>query len=279
MSLYAGLLKTPFLDQNGNVSRAWWLALQDLGQSENDDLQSLLESAIGTVMEQANATLIEQRRAELMQHSAEVDQLRAEVAGLRQVVLLLTESAQPQPEPGIVREFGTMAEQNAATVAITGGSISSATISGGAINNTTIGATTAATGRFTTAKFGGTTYNPFAVAFAPGSNVGWTDAAETGAGPYMSSDGSYWRIVTGGSERLKITSGGTGTLTGTLAISGAFSCNGAAAQTAYASGGAVSSTASTNTTPYGYTTAAQADGIVTLLNKIRTALVANGIMS
>lgn len=280
MSLYAGLLKTPFLDQNGNVSRAWWLALQDLGQSENDDLQSLLESAIGTVMEQANATLIEQRRAELMQHSAEVDRLRAEVAGLRQAVLLLTESAQPQPEPGIVREFGTMAEQNAATVAITGGSISSATISGGAINNTTIGATTAATGRFTTAKFGGTTtYNPFVLAVGPGSNVGWTNAADTGVGPYMSSDGSYWRVFTGGLERLKITSGGTGTLTGTLAISGAFSCNGAAAQTAYASGGAVSSTASTNTTPYGYTTAAQADGIVTLLNKIRAALVANGIMS
>jgi hypothetical protein len=30
---------------------------------------------------------------------------------------------------------------------------------------------------------------------------------------------------------------------------------------------------------YGYTTAAQANGIVTLLNNIRTALVNNGIMS
>lgn len=279
MPLYAGLLKTPFLDQNGTVSRAWWLALQDLGVADNNELQYLLESAIGTVMEQANATLIEQRRAELMQHSAEVDQLRAEVAGLRQVVLLLTESAQPQPEPGIVREFGTMAEQNAATVAITGGSISSATISGSTVNNTTIGATTATTGRFTTAKFNGSTYNPYVVAFGPGSNVGWTNGTDTGVGPYMSSDGSYWRVITGGSERLKITSGGAGTVTGTMAISGAFGCNGAAAQTAYASGGAVSSTAATNAAPYGYTTAAQADGIVTLLNNIRAALVANGIMS
>lgn len=48
---------------------------------------------------------------------------------------------------------------------------------------------------------------------------------------------------------------------------------------ATASGGAVATTASTQTTPYGYTTQAQADGIVTLLNTIRTALVDVGILS
>jgi len=279
MGLYAGLLKTPFLDQNGTVSRAWWLALQDLGVADNNELQYLLEGVIGAAIEPINSALMDIRKAETDQHAAELDQLRAEINALRNAVQALTESAQPQPEPGIVREFGTMAEQNAATVAITGGSISSATISGGAINNTTIGATTATTGRFTTAKFNGSTYNPYIVAFGPGSNVGWTNGTDTGVGPYMQSDGSYWRVITGGSERLKITSVGAGTVTGTMAISGAFGCNGAAAQTAYASGGAVSSTASTNTTPYGYTTAAQADGIVTLLNNIRAALVANGIMS
>ena len=63
---------------------------------------------------------------------------------------------------------------------------------------------------------------------------------------------------------------------GTIAI-GAFGANGTSPQTAYASGGAVASTPST-LVAYGYTQT-QADGIVTLLNNIRAALVANGIMS
>lgn len=58
-----------------------------------------------------------------------------------------------------------------------------------------------------------------------------------------------------------------------------FGCNGKTAQSAFASGGAVATTGSTQTTPYGFTTSTQADGIVTLLNNIRAALVANGIMS
>lgn len=60
---------------------------------------------------------------------------------------------------------------------------------------------------------------------------------------------------------------------------GTFGANGAAAQTAYASGGAVATTAATNIAPYGYTTAAQANAIITLLNNIQTALVNAGIMS
>jgi len=63
-----------------------------------------------------------------------------------------------------------------------------------------------------------------------------------------------------------------------LQAAGTFACNNQAAQASYASGGAVAGTGSTNASPYGYTTAAQADGIVTLLNNIRTALVNNGIM-
>jgi hypothetical protein len=51
-----------------------------------------------------------------------------------------------------------------------------------------------------------------------------------------------------------------------------------AAQQAGASQAAVATTAATNTTPYGFTTAAQADGIVTLLNAIRTALVTHGLI-
>ncbi len=67
------------------------------------------------------------------------------------------------------------------------------------------------------------------------------------------------------------------TVSTTATITGAFGCNTKAAQTSYVSGGAVVATGSTLAS-YGYTQA-QADAIVTLLNNIRAALVANGIMS
>ncbi len=49
-------------------------------------------------------------------------------------------------------------------------------------------------------------------------------------------------------------------------------------QRAGAAQAAVATTAATNTTPFGYTTAAQADAIVTLVNEIRAALVQKGII-
>lgn len=49
-------------------------------------------------------------------------------------------------------------------------------------------------------------------------------------------------------------------------------------QRAGASQVAVATTASTNTTPFGYTTSAQADAIVTLVNEIRATLVEKGLM-
>jgi len=49
-------------------------------------------------------------------------------------------------------------------------------------------------------------------------------------------------------------------------------------QRAGAAQAAVATTASTQTTPWGYSTQAQADGIVTLVNEIRAALVALGLM-
>jgi hypothetical protein len=50
------------------------------------------------------------------------------------------------------------------------------------------------------------------------------------------------------------------------------------AQQASASQAAVATTAATQTTPWGFSTAAQADGIITLLNAIRTALVTHGLI-
>lgn len=49
-------------------------------------------------------------------------------------------------------------------------------------------------------------------------------------------------------------------------------------QRAGAAQAAVATTGASNSTPYGYTTAAQADAVVSLLNEIRAALVAAGII-
>lgn len=50
------------------------------------------------------------------------------------------------------------------------------------------------------------------------------------------------------------------------------------AQRANSSQAVVSTDISTQTTPYGYATQAQADGIVTLVNELRAALVAVGLI-
>ena len=51
----------------------------------------------------------------------------------------------------------------------------------------------------------------------------------------------------------------------------------AAVQAAFVA--AVAATGASNSSPYGYTTAAQADAIVTLVNAMRTALINHGIMA
>jgi hypothetical protein len=63
-----------------------------------------------------------------------------------------------------------------------------------------------------------------------------------------------------------------------LAMTGGLGVNGKAAQSAYASGGAAPS-GGTGTSAGGWDTAAHRDAAITLLNNIRSALVANGIMS
>lgn len=52
----------------------------------------------------------------------------------------------------------------------------------------------------------------------------------------------------------------------------------APAQIAGANQAAVAATASTNVTPFGYTTSAQADAIVTLLNAIRQVLITDTLI-
>jgi hypothetical protein len=66
---------------------------------------------------------------------------------------------------------------------------------------------------------------------------------------------------------------------GSFTVVTGFGCNGKAAQAAVASGASIVTTGSTNAAPFGYTTAAQADRIVTLVNAMQAALIANGILS
>lgn len=63
-----------------------------------------------------------------------------------------------------------------------------------------------------------------------------------------------------------------------LSSKNGFGCNGKTPQTSYTVGGTVVTTAATSTTPFGFTTAAQADSIVTKLNAVITALQNNGII-
>lgn len=98
-----------------------------------------------------------------------------------------------------------------------------------------------------------------------------------------SNSGSDIKLSTSGAGLVKVTNGlaVTTTITSTtsMTVGTAFGCNGKTAQTSVVSGGAVATTGATNVAPYGFTTAAQANDIITKLNLVLTALVANGIMS
>jgi|GEM_PF-2656428 len=112
---------------------------------------------------------------------------------------------------------------------------------------------------------------------------------------YVDANGDFNLIDHTGAKVALLLTKGTGaatfidavTVTGTLhtdgaatlasiVCEGAFGCNSKTAQTAYASGGALSAY---TTGDFGYDTAAHAEEIHTLLVNIRAALVANGIMS
>ena len=73
--------------------------------------------------------------------------------------------------------------------------------------------------------------------------------------------------------------GGTGNKLGTATTQKlAFHNSAPVAQRSGVAQAAVATTGATNSTPYGYTTAAQANAIVTLLNEIRAALVEKGLI-
>lgn len=141
----------------------------------------------------------------------------------------------------------------------------------GTMDNMTIGATTPRAATFTSISYSLQLTSTVATGTAPMVVASTTKVNNLNVDLL---DGADWQAPLA----IGNVTPNTGRFT-TLQATGAFGCNGAAVQTAAASGGAVATTAATNVSPFGYTTAAQADGIRILLNNIRAALVANGIMS
>lgn len=169
----------------------------------------------------------------------------------------------------------------------------------------TIGSSSQNTAKFTSLSTSGQYTNTVGIGTAPfiitsttnipnlnaSSLSGATFAAPGAIGGGTASAGTFTGLTATGVVTLtsatpgalnNVTIGAVTALTGrftTVTATGAFGCNTKTAQTAFASGGAVTTTAATNVAPFGYSTGAQADAIITLLNNIRSALVANGIMS
>lgn len=164
------------------------------------------------------------------------------------------------------------------------GTVTISPAAAGSLNNVTLGALTPLTVAATTITATGETRVTQPVG---GAAFGmWSASANVNSRNFAMS----MQSVAFGQCELRISTalGGDPVAAGALIWSGtaagfkvtaAFGCNGAAVQTAAASGGAMATTAATNAAPWGFTTAAQADSIATKLNAIRAALVANGIMS
>ena len=116
--------------------------------------------------------------------------------------------------------------------------------------------------------------------------VGDSIVCTAGAGGALAitAQGSWLQLNSGsqtilrGNAGLNLSGGSAGaiTMTGTVAISAGFGCNGAAVQTPYASGGALAAYASGTA---GFDTDAHASALYAMVVAMRAALVANGIMS
>lgn len=173
---------------------------------------------------------------------------------------------------------GSLALQDADSVAITGG----------VIDGAEIGATTAAAAKFTTIAASDQITSTVADGTAPMVIASTTEVANLRAAAAALADLATLANLAVALQTARTIGGvsfdGTAnitvaTATGSFTVTLGFGCNGKAAQTAVAAGAAVATTGATNAAPFGYTTAAQANDIVTRLNTMRAALVANGIMS
>ena len=99
------------------------------------------------------------------------------------------------------------------------------------------------------------------------AGTGWADTANHFPG-YL----EFHTAVDGGALTNRLTIAAAGEVT----VAGAFGINGAAAQAAYASGGAL---AAYGTGAFGFDSDAHASALHAMVVSIRAALVANGIMS
>lgn len=113
------------------------------------------------------------------------------------------------------------------------------------------------------------------IAIPPGYKMWFDGTTATGDTYITESSANVLDLYAGGVNTLKL-SATAATITGTGTISGAFGCNTKAAQTAYASGGAL---AAYGAGANGFDSGANASALHAMVVSIRAALVANGIMS
>lgn len=111
-------------------------------------------------------------------------------------------------------------------------------------------------------------------------NLGKVGAGNLQTSASFTIQGSTLTMNNDGAAACVISVGGTNGLKIGSAITSKLSTYGVTpvTQRAGAAQAAVAVTGATNVTPFGYTTAAQADAIVTLVNELRAALVAFGII-
>jgi hypothetical protein len=181
-------------------------------------------------------------QAELAELRRRVDQLAGQVESMAASAAQLAELAKRAQTIEIAAAFpppmvGTLGQQNA----------DHAAISGGAINGTTIGATTAASGAFTTVSASGQVTSTLATGTAPLAVASTTKVSNLNVD--LLDDGDW---------------ASPGAIGGTTASSGKFTtfgCNGKAPQGSAALGAA----------------ATDLPTVIALANNMRTALIANGI--
>ena len=182
---------------------------------------------------------------------------------------------------------GTITAVTGLTVTAGGATITAGNlaVSAGSVSATTTGSQ----GTITDGNGNGMTWNTtnalgsywtFAVSGAPYAYVG-SERQVFGSGSatamaLTTSGATGLYLGTNGTRNLTLASGGAATLSSSLTVTGAFGCNTKAAQTAFASGGAL---AGYVTGVFGLDSGANMSALHALVVAIRAALVANGIMS
>lgn len=167
------------------------------------------------------------------------------------------------------------------------GTVTTVDINGGTIDATVIGAASAAAATVTTLACGAITGTgvantitatdaKFTVIGTEGREIGMQSDDTGNTARLGAFSNSVLSIVTNNVAAISIATDQAVSCLDTLAVTGAFGCNAAAVQTAFASGGALNAYV---TGAFGLDSDANMNAMFDLVVAVRAALVANGIMS